>query len=382
MKFQELTNDKLSLALSRQGITEPTPVQAAAIPKISEGKDVIVMSETGSGKTLAYLLPIFRFIRENIGLRSVQAVILAPTHELAAQIHKQACLLSGTSEDEQKIASALLIGGANLSRQLDTLKEKPQVVIGSAGRVLELIKMKKLSVHHVKTIVIDEADRMLSDKNIESVQAVIKCTLRDRQLVMVSATMPSEIITIASSVMKSPEIIGVSGGGTSKLPEQIIHSFIQVPLRDKFSLLRKIIAAEHIKRGIIFMNNTHEMTLAASKLEYHNIRCAVLGGDMRKEDRRNAIEAIRNNDVIMIATDLAARGLDIPGVTHIINFEIAEDPEIYLHRAGRTGRMNQPGNVISIAQSGDITYLKRVSKKLGIAIPEYIVIDGKYLQKA
>ena len=204
--FNELgLQENLIEGLKKQGIESPTEIQVKAIPLGLANKDIIGESETGTGKTLAYLLPIFQKI--DITSKDIQAIILAPTHELAMQIHKQIELLSENSACSVKSTS--IIGNVNIKRQLEALKEKPHIVVGSAGRILELITMKKLKSHGVKTIVIDEGDRMIDENNIEGVKSIIKTTLRDRQLMLFSATVSLKTVEIAKTLMKDPEVIKV-----------------------------------------------------------------------------------------------------------------------------------------------------------------------------
>ena len=208
-------NIELIKGLEKQGITTPTEIQSIIVNPFMEGKDIVGMSYTGSGKTLAYLLPLF--MKVDTSLRSTQAIVLTPTHELAVQVYKQAELLAKNSEVDVK--TALIIGGANIQRQIDKLKEKPQIVIGSAGRIHDLIKKRKIQAHTVKTIVIDEADRMIDDLNISGVEAVVKTTLKDRQIVMLSASITDKASKKAISLMKEPVFLNASK--EEKLPENI-----------------------------------------------------------------------------------------------------------------------------------------------------------------
>jgi len=369
--FSNLIGEPYASKLKEMGIIEPTEVQSQVVPMIISNQDVIVRSQTGTGKTFAYVLPILK--RADMSVKGVQAVILTPTHELAIQVNKQIELFYGDGMPK----SAVLIGSANINKQIEKLKEKPRIIVGSTGRILQLIKLKKLSVHNVKTIVVDEADRMLDSKNLKDVTAVIKCTLKDRQLCFFSASMNESAIKIAESISKSPKLINISM--KANLPERITHMYVECEKRDKIKILRKLISAEKIKKGIVFVNNENELDKFTEKLKYHGIKCASISGNNQKTERQNALANFRNGSTnLLIASDLASRGLDIKGVTHIINVDIPEDDSIYLHRVGRTGRMDSEGICISIcAGAREASIVKNYEKKHKIEIQKKFLAYGK-----
>ena len=273
---------ELVKGLEKQGITIPTEIQSIIIKPFMDKKDIVAMSYTGSGKTLAYLLPLFMNV--DTTLRSTQAIILTPTHELAVQVYRQAELLAENSGVNVK--SALIIGGANIQRQIDKLKEKPQIVIGSSGRIFDLIKKRKIQAHTVKTIVIDEADRMIDDLNISGVEAVVKTTLRDRQIVMLSASVTDEASKRAMALMKEPVFLNVSSN--EKLPENIEHIYITAEQREKIIVIRKLVHGENIKKGIVFINNNENIEVIVDKLNYHGIKAVGIYGKAHKYDRRKS----------------------------------------------------------------------------------------------
>ena len=273
---------ELVKGLEKQGITIPTEIQSIIIKPFMDKKDIVAMSYTGSGKTLAYLLPLFMNV--DTTLRSTQAIILTPTHELAVQVYRQAELLAENSGVNVK--SALIIGGANIQRQIDKLKEKPQIVIGSSGRIFDLIKKRKIQAHTVKTIVIDEADRMIDDLNISGVEAVVKTTLRDRQIVMLSASVTDEASKRAMALMKEPVFLNVSSN--EKLPENIEHIYITAEQREKIIVIRKLVHGENIKKGIVFINNNENIEVIVDKLNYHGIKAVGIYGKAHKYERRKS----------------------------------------------------------------------------------------------
>lgn len=360
MEFKDIgVNEALCKGLLRQGIKTPTNIQEKLIPELLTNKDIIARSNTGTGKTLAYLVPIFSKIDTQI--KSTQAIILVPTHELASQVAKQAETLSKNSGLE--IHSALIIGSSNISRQIEKLKEKPQIVIGSCGRIFELIKKKKIAAHTVKTIVIDEADRLLDNFNINAVKDIIKTTLKERQLVFTSASFSEEALKTARELSK--ETVEISAEQNESMPKSIEHFYIICERREKIEILRKIIHGEHIKKAIVFINNPNSIDNMVTKLNYHKLKAYGIHGEAFQEERKKAIDNFKSGKIqILVSSDISARGLDIEGVTHIINIDIPEEPVYYLHRAGRTGRMGAYGRVISIITPPERKFIKKFEKTL------------------
>ena len=359
-------------ALNKQGITEPTYIQEKMFAPMTGGKNIIAVSKTGTGKTLAYLLPVFTRIDPSV--RSAQCIIMAPTYELASQIYKQSKLLAENADID--IRSTLIIGSAGIQRQIDRLKEKPQIIIGSSGRILDLIKRHKIAAHTVKTIVIDEADRMLDKQNIDMVKAVLKTTLKERNIVMVSASFGNKAMSAAKDILIEPVIIRPETA--QKLPESIRNCYIVADKRKKAEEIRKIIHGEKPDKTLIFTNDPEEAETVCAKLNYHGINTVCIYGALGKEERKTAVESFKDGrSTVMTATDISARGLDIQGVTHVINLDMAEDPVYYLHRAGRTGRQGAKGTVISIIPLYEEKKLKAFQKTLGIEFERVEMAYGK-----
>ena len=373
--FQTLgLSDALVAGLAKQDITVPTDIQTKMIPAIMTGKDVVGRSETGSGKTLAYLLPIFQKIDPNV--RGTQAIILTPTHELAAQVHRQAELLAKNAG--VNVGCALIIGTARLHRQVERLREKPPIVVGSTGRILDLIKRKKIQAHLVKTIVLDEGDRLLEDGNFAAVQAVIKTTLRDRQLVLLSASVSVETQQRAKEIMKEEALFVEGASQVGQVPDTISHYFILTAPREKFLMLRKVLAGEKPKKAMVFLNNPENIEVTVDKLNYHGIKAAGIYGQVGKLDRKTALDDFREGRVqVLVASDIGARGLDIPDVTHVINLDIPEDPTHYLHRAGRCGRQGQTGCAISIVTPYERRWIHKYEKVWGLRFAQKDMVYGK-----
>lgn len=361
MTFDELKIDqRLIKALEKHGITEPTKVQESVIKLMLDKKDVMAKSQTGSGKTMAYLLPVFMAV--DTALRSTQAIILTPTHELASQVHNEAEFLSKNTD--MNVKSALIIGGANITRQIERLKEKPQIVIGSAGRIFDLIKKRKIQAHTVKVLVIDEADRMLDDANIDGVRQVIKTTLKDsRQTVILSASLDNTTINRAKEFMREP----VMAKGTDDIPEGIKHYYITCERRDKIVQVRKIMAGLKPKKVMLFINNQQETDELVEKLQFHGLSVGGIYGAAKKNERRKAIDDFRSGRInMLISSDITARGMDFEDVDMVINLDIPEEPIFYQHRAGRTGRGGKEGIVISLISPFEKKWLNKYKKAFHI----------------
>jgi ATP-dependent RNA helicase DeaD len=374
--FEKLgINENLVMGLSKANITIPTPIQFEAIPFALENKDIIGQAQTGSGKTLAYLVPIFQKI--DTTKRENQTIILAPTHELVMQIDKEIKLLSINSNIN--VTSTTIIGEVNISRQIEKLKEKPHIIVGSLGRIYELIKLKKISAHTVKTIVIDEGDILLDMNNLMGVKDIIKTTLKDRQLLVYSATINDKTMLTAKELMKDAVIIKVEENCT--VNTDITHIYLLSEQRDKVEILRKLIASITPERALIFLNKSEEIKRVTAKLKYHHQPVYGIYGKAPKEERQKALEGFRNGKFkLLVASDLAARGLDITDVTHIFNLDLPEDSKEYLHRVGRTSRAGKAGTAISIVTEREETFLKAFSKEFKIDIIQKEIYQGKLIE--
>lgn len=351
-------------ALKLQGITAPRTIQSKVIMPTLENKDIIAQSETGSGKTLAYVLPIFEKIDPS--KRENQVIILTPTHELAVQVDKVIEKLSKDSKREVK--SAVIIGNVNIKRQYDKLKkDKPHIIVGSAGRILELIKLKKISAHTIKTIVIDECDKLLDENNIENTKAVIKTTLKDRQLLCFSATVTEEVLNFGKETMKDPLIIKEENKVI--VNENIEHIYVTCDIRDKILMVRKLVAALKPKKAIVFINDSNKIEVITDQLKYHNLKVQSISGANFKYDRKKAMdEFISGKSNLLVSSDLTSRGLDIRGVTHVINLDLPENPMDYIHRSGRCGRGKSKGISVSVVTKKELYEIKKLENKFNIKI--------------
>ncbi|KGP73267.1 DEAD/DEAH box helicase [Pontibacillus yanchengensis] len=360
----------LKNAWEKAQFTEPTAIQQQATPFIMEGRDVLAEAPTGSGKTLAYLLPLLDKIDFN--QKQVQIVILASSHELVMQIHQEVQKWTEGSN----IKSTTLIGGANVKRQIEKLKKKPQVVIGTPGRVLELINQKKLKMHEVKTVVFDEGDQLLIPEHQDTIERIVKSTLRERQLLLFSATVSEHVQRKAKEMMDDPEIINVQQGEGNQ-PE-VEHAYIPCEAREKVDTLRKVIHAIDGK-ALAFVRDVGNLQVMAEKLAYRGLSVAVLHGDTKKQDRAKAIQAFRSGEApLLLATDVAGRGLDISDITHVIHVDVPDELDQYIHRSGRTGRLgSEQGTVLSLTTKEEEKELHKYAKKLNVPLHKKALYKGK-----
>lgn len=374
MTFTELPLAReLIAALEQQQITDPTPIQRAAVPVLVAGRDAYLHAETGTGKTLAYLLPIFT--RLDTGQPATQAMIVAPTHELAIQIHRQCCDLAQNSG--WPVRSVLLIGGTATERQIEKLKKKPHIVVGSPGRIAELLGKGKLKAQFVRSIVIDEADRVLSEESLLAVRAIVQAAPRSRQLIFASATLERDSSAIVAEL--APELVMLEAGA-APVNRNIEHFYLVCEGRDKPDELRKLLHALAPERTIVFTHRNDEAEKIALKLAHHGITAADLSTALRKEDRKRAMDGFRKGEIrVLIASDIAARGLDIKGVTHIFNFDVPTLSKAYLHRAGRTGRAGCKGVTVTLMTETEARLVRRYEEELGILMQRVRMREGKMI---
>ncbi|WNB93772.1 DEAD/DEAH box helicase [Bacillus sp. NEB1478] len=358
-------------AWNKSGFTSFTNIQERAIPSLMENKDIVIESPTGTGKTIAYGLPALAKIDPEI--KNAQVVFLAPTRELAMQIFE----VCQKFTENSAISGASLIGGANMQRQLDKLKKKPQFIVGTPGRVKELIQNKKLKMHEVKTIVIDEADHIVEAGFGGDVEQVIGATLKDRQLVFVSATINNKTEEWSKKLAAQPIIIKAEKETSSN---NITHTFMLSEYRDKVDNLRKLIRHTPNIKSIVFVNNSMKMDEFASKLEFKKIQLGVLAGNSTKDDRKKVLTDFKRGKIpVLLTTDVATRGLDIPDVTHVVHLELPEDVKQYVHRSGRTGRMGKEGTVVSLVTKAELSSVKKWTTKLNVPLQKQVLKEGQVL---
>ncbi|HQI03740.1 MAG TPA: DEAD/DEAH box helicase [bacterium] len=365
-------NTDLVKALAVQSITEPTEIQIQAIPELLKGIDVIGCSETGTGKTLAYLLPLLMRIDQQ--KTSNQAIILAPTHELAIQIFREIEKL--VTAGGLKITSAQCIGGANINRQIDKLKKKPHIIVGSTGRILELITAKKINPD-IGTLVIDEADRMLDDNNFNLLLRLVRTLVKTaRQTILFSASIGSETIKRAKAVTKDAVFIKTTQ--RIEINQNLEHFYIECDKRDKILLVRKFYAAFADKKALVFVNNDVLVAELSEKLSFHNLKISAIHGRFKKFERKTALENFRKGAArFLISSDISARGLDVKDIDFIINFDMPEESLDYLHRTGRSARAGKVGSAVSFVTPPELKLLLKYSKHFKFELKKAQFHDGE-----
>ena len=351
----------LAAALAARGITEPTEIQREVIPAACAGECLIGEAPTGTGKTLAYLLPAL--MRIDPAVRAAQVLVLAPTHELAMQIAgvaRELVQAAGLSVGVQA-----LIGGANVQRQIDALKKKPALIVGSAPRIVELHRLRKLKLQEVRLCVLDEFDRLLGRQHSPEVRAVLHLLPRDRQMLLLSATAAAGAVQAAEELC-TPRIIRAAAQETTC--ENYYHI---VSFRDKIKAVQKLTRRLPIRRGLVFVGRSFDAAKAVEKLQYEGIRVAALLGGERRDQRRAALDAIRAGRAqLLISTDLAARGLDIEDVDCVVQVDLPEDVRTYRHRAGRTARAGKAGAVISLVDAKEVERLKTLAARMKLDVKQ------------
>lgn len=332
-------HSKLKANIAAAGYEHPTPIQDGAIPHILNGRDVIGIANTGTGKTAAFLLPL---INKTFKHKTEKALIVVPTRELALQIEEELRKFSRGSG----LNSALCIGGAHISEQLRSLSRDPSFVIGTPGRLKDLVERRKLHLAVFNNIVLDEVDRMLDMGFINDIKYLVALLKTPRQSLFFSATMPREIAELAKKFLNDPVTITIKARATS---ENVDQDIVRVgPKEEKIEILHNLLVKEEFKKILIFGRTKHGVEKLAIRLEQRGFKADSIHGDKSQSQRARALRRFKNDELsVLVATDVAARGLDIPDVTHVINYELPENYEDYIHRIGRTGRGSKKGSALT-----------------------------------
>ncbi|MEO2151819.1 MAG: DEAD/DEAH box helicase [Thermococcus sp.] len=360
MSFEELGLSKASVeAVERKGFSEPTDVQREVIPLILDGKsDVVGQSKTGSGKTAAFGLPILDLVEGS--RKEVQALILTPTRELAIQVSEELRSLRG----KRKIDIYAIYGGQPIGPQIRAL-ERAQIVVGTPGRVLDHIRRGTLRLDSLRFFVLDEADRMLDMGFQEDIEAIFRATPMEKRVMMFSATMPMDVLLLAKKYMKNPEVVIVSRD--ELVPGEVEQEFIETVPARRYGILKKILSEEFY--GIIFCQTKVETRELTERLRKDGFRAEALNGDMSQPSRERTFGRFkRGKTEILVATDVAARGLDVPEITHVVNYSIPMNAEQYIHRIGRTGRMGKKGKAITFIAPGELRRLRYIARQAGVDV--------------
>ncbi len=372
MTFSDLgLSPEVLRAVGDVGYVEPTPIQAQAIPYVLMGRDVLGCAQTGTGKTASFTLPMIDILASGRArARMPRSLILEPTRELATQVAENFELYGKYN----KLTMALLIGGESFADQLKKLDRGVDVLIATPGRLLDLFERGKILLSDVKTLVIDEADRMLDMGFIPDVERIVGLLPKIRQTLFFSATMPPEIRRLADAFLMNPKEVTVSPPASPAA--LVIQAMAVVDHMDKREALRHLLRTESVRNAVIFCNRKRDVDILFRSLTKHGFSAAPLHGDLPQSTRTETLEKFRDGAVpILVASDVAARGLDIEGLSHVFNFDVPIHAEDYIHRIGRTGRAGREGHAFTIASQGDGRFVEAIEKMLGKTIPR-IEIDA------
>lgn len=373
-KNDEITFSTLGLKesiieiLSKLDISTPSLIQQKIIPEVLQNKNVVFESETGTGKTFAYLLPLVQNL-ENCKSNEDKIIILAPTYELASQIKL-------TASQVTSLKASLFIGGTPIKRQIEVLKDKPQIIIGNPSRILELIHLKKLKTSNVKALVLDEADRLVSVEIADETKKLISTIPCDAQFIACTATLNQNTKHTLNGLFSNlNEIILPKEDILSK---KITHYALFAESRDKISTLKSFILAENPEKVLVFTSRADQVENIAQKLQYKKVDCMALHAKTDKKERKAAIDRFRNGKCrILITSDLASRGLDIPGITHIVQMDLPSNEDFFVHRSGRTARAGKSGINVVIGDEYEMRKYAALEKKFGLKVYPKMLYKGK-----
>lgn len=373
VSFSELGLSERMLATLRQiGYTEPTPIQAATLPVALAGRDVIGQAQTGSGKTAAFAIPVLE--RLDAQRSEVQALVLCPTRELAAQVEAEFERLAKGSG----FGVLAVVGGDPIHRQLEGLKRKPAVVVGTPGRILDHLQRHTLSLRGIRFAVLDEADRMLDMGFAPDVERILQQTPKQRQTLLFSATVPGWIHRLVERHMRDPQTISVSG--QAELVDTVSQWCIECSWADKVEALTLLLDSPRVTSGLIFTATKRNADMLHTVLLGRGYDVTVLHGDLSQHDRDLALRKFRDSKVrFLIATDVAARGIDIDDISHVINYDVPASPEDYIHRVGRTARAGREGVALTLITPIEILKIRDIEKHTRRSIERHTLADLQQL---
>ncbi|WP_406682497.1 DEAD/DEAH box helicase [Shiella aurantiaca] len=366
--FQELgLIEPLTRALAAEGYTHPTPIQAQAIPLALKGHDILGTAQTGTGKTAAFTLPILQLMvaeKPAAGKRVVKTLILTPTRELAIQIGESISTYAANTS----LRHAVIFGGVSQKAQTDALARGVDILVATPGRLLDLINQGFIHLKSVSFLVLDEADRMLDMGFIHDVKRIIQLVPKKRQTLFFSATMPPAIQTLADVMLQAPKSVEVSP--VSSTAETIQQALFYVDKKNKKNLLQHLLENKEMDRVLVFTKTKHGANKVVQDLEKAHIKAEAIHGNKSQNARQNALSNFKNYKTrVLVATDIAARGIDVDDLAFVINYELPNVPETYVHRIGRTGRAGSKGKAISFCEEEERPFLKDIEKLIGLRLP-------------
>lgn len=349
------------------GYTSPSPIQQKAIPPILEGKDILGLAQTGTGKTVAFVLPILQHLlktRRTASSASPSALIMAPTRELAEQIHESITLMASHTP----VKSVAVYGGVGKYLQIKALRQGVDIIVACPGRLLDLMNEKALSLKEIDILVLDEADQMLDMGFLPDIRRIIRALPKKRQTLVFSATMPKMIGNLVQDILNHPIKVQVNQTGPAP---RIAHGRFNVQREKRTDLLKTLFAKNGMSSTIVFTRTKHKAKSLAVQLKKSGFNAVSLQGNLSQNQRRRAMDGFRSGSFkILVATDIAARGIDVSGVSHVINYDLPDTVETYIHRTGRTGRVNQPGQAYTFTTREDNKTITLIEKALGRKMTE------------
>jgi ATP-dependent RNA helicase RhlE len=353
---------QLSRGLAAVGFTDPRPIQAQAIPAVLDGRDVLGLAQTGTGKTAAFALPVLNRLLAG-HQAGPRVLIVAPTRELATQISEEIRSLAKFTN----IRVATVFGGVSAHQQRNALRKKPEIIVACPGRLLDLFGQGAVRLDRIETLILDEADHMFDMGFLPDIRRILAALPRDRQNLLFSATMPGAIRGLADNILRNPKVVDIAHG---KPLATVEHALYPVDAMKKLALLRHILAADETGSAIVFTRTKHRAKKIARQLVQSGHRAVALEGNMSQGQRDRAMKGFRTGQFdVLVATDIAARGIDVEQVSHVVNFDMPNTTDAYTHRIGRTGRSERQGKAYTFVTSEDRDQVAKVERRLGAAIP-------------
>lgn len=359
MSFEEFQfHPQIIAGIEACGYTSPTPIQREAMPPILAGRDILGLAQTGTGKTAAFVLPLLQRLQAG-PRKKVRALIVAPTRELAEQIHENI----GTMAGHTRLRSVVIYGGVGKPGQIKKVREGAEIIVACPGRLLDHLNDRAINLREVEVLVLDEADHMFDKGFLPDIRRIMKHLPNQRQNLVFSATMPAEIRHLAEEILNNPAVVQINH---TEPVTAISHVLFQVTKENKTAMLKSIMAQEETKTTLIFTKTKHKAKSLALHLEKSGHSATSLQGNLSQQKRQQALDGFKNGTFkVLVATDIAARGIDVSGISHVINYDVPDTVEAYTHRTGRTGRATKTGEALTLASREDGSMIQSIERTLG-----------------
>jgi len=359
MSFDEFQfHPHIIAGINACGYTTPTPIQREAMPPILAGRDILGLAQTGTGKTAAFVLPLLQRLQAG-PRKKIRALIVAPTRELAEQIHENI----GTMSGQTRLRSVVIYGGVGKPGQIKKIREGAEIIVACPGRLLDHLNDKAINLREVEVLVLDEADHMFDKGFLPDIRRIMKHLPNKRQNLVFSATMPAEIRHLAEDILNDPAKVQINH---TEAVTTISHVLFQVTKENKTALLKSIMSQEEMTTTLIFTKTKHKAKSLALHLEKSGYSATSLQGNLSQQKRQQALDGFKNGTFkVLVATDIAARGIDVSGISHVINYDVPDTVEAYTHRTGRTGRATRTGEALTLAANEDVRMIQTIERTLG-----------------